>query len=50
MAAARTEELIEESQRQMLFGNYDKALGIMSKLSEMEPENVDVLDVSDDPK
>ena len=44
--APTVDELVEEAQTQMLFGNYDKALELMRALHERDPENAEILDVS----
>jgi len=40
------EDVVEEAQTQLLFGNYDRAMEIMRELSAAHPDNAEVLDVS----
>ena len=43
---ASAEDLVEQAQTHMLFGNYDQALEIMRALHAACPGNTEVLDVS----
>ena len=40
------EDVVEEAQTQLLFGNYDRAMEIMRELRAAHPDNAEVLDVS----
>ncbi|QDZ23156.1 TPR repeat domain-containing protein [Chloropicon primus] len=45
MGGATAEDMVEEAQTQMLFGNYDKAMQIMKALHQACPDNTEVLDI-----